>query len=409
MLKNRVFYSLLAIAILIFGFALSKMATHTPSEVEIIYRTTTPDAKTTSSPNTETQAEQAPHHADAAPMDIESMESLVSGNKDFLEILRTLKGYYNKTWIQAMDPNLPSTHPFNVEARHKASLANFISGATPDELADPRFQKLIEIQLSEPYIDLINNGANSDELANFELSELEKLVGRDASHMRNPSQRYFRKFFPTGTHEDYEPEMRDRLTALIHKNGEYSSDVLSEFMADKKVGVWFYTRGLKYDSKRDIDKSVNVDWIRDVRGNALGLTEAESMDLDMEVPIPEGLPLSEFDTTNAESEQQIPAEDSILNVLKAVTDNPDTESQPTKPSLPEPPSIPPVEQLLATDAKVEVSLREHFSPQRFTKAISTLDQYGPEEGLRRIKKSDPEVGKHIERLIQPKQEQTGDR
>ena len=402
MLKNRVFYSLLAIAILIFGFALSKMAIRTPSEVVTIYRTTTPDAKTTSSLDTETQAEQAPHHADAAPMDIESMESLVSGNKDFLEILRTLKGYYNKTWIQVMDPNLPSTHPFNVEARHKASLADFISGATPDELADPRFQKLIEIQLSEPYIDLINNGANSDELANFELSELEKLVGRDASHMRNPSQRYFRKYFPTGTHEDYEPEMRDRLTALIHKNGGYSSDVLSEFMADKQVGVWFYTRGLKYDSKRDIDKSVNVDWIRDVRGNALGLTEAESMDLDIEVPIPEGLPLSEFDTTNTESEQQTPAEDSILNVLKAVTDNPDTESQPTKPSLPEPPSIPSVEQLLATDAEVEVSLREHFSPQRFNNAILTLDQYGPEEGLRRIKRSDPEVAKHIERLIQPK-------
>ena len=409
MLKNRVFYSLLAIAILIFGFALSKMATDTPSEVETIYLTTAPDAKTTSSPNTETQAEQAPHHADAVPMDIESMESLVSGNKDFLEILRTLKGYYNKTWIQAMDPNLPPTHPFNVEARHKASLANFISGATPGELADPRFQKAIEIQLSEPYIDLINNGANSDELANFLLGEFEKLAGRDGSHMRNPSQRYFRKFFPTGTHEDYEPEMRDRLTTLIHKNGGYSSDVLSEFMADKRVGVWFYTRGLKYDSKRDIDKSVNVDWIRDVRGNALGLTKAESMDLDVEVPISEGLTLSEFDTTNAESGQQTPAEDSILNVLKAVTDNPDTEAQPTKPSLPEPPSIPSVEQLLATDAEVEVSLREHFSPQRFNNAILTLDQYGPEEGLRRIKSSDPEVAKHIERLIQPKPEQIGDK
>ena len=405
MLKNRVFYSLLAIAILIFGFALSKMATRTPPEVRKIYRVTTPDAETSSSPNIEVQSESV---TDMTPMDIVGIENLIDGNKNFLEILKSLKGY-NKSWVEVMDPNLPRTHPFNVEARHKASLANFISGATPGELADPRFQKAIEIQLSEPYIDLINNGANSDELANFLLGEFEKLAGRDGSHMRNPSQRYFRKFFPTGTHEDYEPEMRDRLTALIHKNGGYSSDVLSEFMADKRVGVWFYTRGLKYDSKRDIDKSVNVDWIRDVRGNALGLTKAESMDLDVEVPISEGLTLSEFDTTNAESGQQTPAEDSILNVLKAVTDNPDTEAQPTKPSLPEPPSIPSVEQLLATDAEVEVSLREHFSPQRFNNAILTLDQYGPEEGLRRIKSSDPEVAKHIERLIQPKPEQIGEK
>ncbi|MDE0011125.1 MAG: hypothetical protein OXU36_08255 [Candidatus Poribacteria bacterium] len=407
MLKNRVFYPLLAGAILIFGFALLKMAMHTPSEVKKIYHTTTPDAETFINPNTKTQGKPAPH-ADTAPMDINSIESLVGGNKDFLEILKSLKGY-NKSWSEVVDPNLPGTHPFNVEARHKASLANFISRATPDELADPRFQKAIEIQLSQPYINLVNNGANADELFNFQLGEFEKLMGRDGSHIRNPNQRYFRKYFPTGTHEDYEPEMRARLTTLIEKNGGYSSEILSEFMQDKRAGVWFYTRGLKYESKRDVDESVNVDWIRDVKANAMGLTKVEAIDMDVEVPIPEGLPLSEFDTTDAGSEQQPPSEDPILNVRKAVPDNPDTQSQPTKPSLPKPPTMPSASQLLATDAEVEVSLREYFSPRRFNKAISTLDQYGPEEGLRRIKESDPEVGKHIERFIRPKQGQTGDK
>lgn len=401
MLKNRVFYSLLALAILIFGFALSKMATDIPPTVKKIYRATTPDAKTPINLNAETQAEPA-SHTDTVPMDIDSIEGLVGGNKDFLEILKTLKGY-NKSWHEVMDPNLPGTHPFNVEARHKASLAGFISRATPDELVDPRFQKAIEIQLSQPYINLINNGANADELFNFQLGEFEKLAGRDGSHIRNPNQRYFRKYFPTGTHEDHEPEMRARLTTLIEKNGGYSSEVLSEFMQDRRAGVWFYTRGLKYDSKRDVDKSVNVDWIRDVRANAMGLTEAESMDMDVEMPIPDILPLSEFDTINAGSEQQVSPKKPILNILKSVTDNSDTQSQPTRPSLPEPSPTPSASHLLATDAEVEVSLREHFSPQRFNKAISTLDQYGPEEGLRRIKESDPEVGKHIERLIHPQQ------
>lgn len=408
MLNNRVFYSLLALAILIFGFALSKMATDTPPTVKKIYRATTPDTKTTSSPNAETQAESVPH-TDVAPMGVESIESLVGGNKDFLEALKTLKGYNNKSWSEAMDPNLPRTHPFNVEARYKASLAKFISRATPDQLADPSFQKIIEILLSESHLNLMKGGAKSDELANFVLDEMAKFRGEDNSHIRNPGQRYFRQYFSTGTHEDYEPEMRTRLTTLIQKNGGYSSAILSEFMQDKRAAVWYYTRGLKYDSLRDIDSSVNVDWVKEVRANFLGLTEAESIDMDVEVPTLDALPLSEFDTTTAGSEHQVPSEDPILNVLKAVTDNPDTQPSSTKPSLPEPPSMSSTEQLLATDAEVEVSLREHFSPERFNKVISTLDQYGPEEGLRRIKESDPEVAKHIERLIRPKQEQTGDK
>ena len=406
MLKNRVFYPLLAIAILIFGFALSKMATRTPSEVKKIYRVTTPDTETSSSPNVEAQSESA---TATTPMNIVSIEDLVEGNKNFLEILKSLKGY-NKSWVEVMDPNLPQTHPFNVEARHKASFARFINGSTPEQLADPTFQKIIEVHFSESYLNLLNGGANSDELSNFVIGELGKFTGTDVSHIRNPGQRYFRQYFPTGTHEDYEPEMRDRLTALIEKNGGYSGEVLSEFMQDKRAGIWYYTRGLKYDSQRDIDSKVNVDWVKEVRANALGLTKAESVDLDVEVPTLDTLPLSGFDATDTAPIQQAPLENPVSNFLKAVRDNPDIEPQLTPPSsLPRPRPMPSASQLLATDAEVEVSLREHFSPQRFTKAISTLDQYGPEEGLRRIKKSDPEVGKHIERLIQPKQEQTGDK
>ena len=406
MLKNRVFYPLLAITILILGFALSKMATRTPPEVRKIYRVTTPDAETSSSPNIEVQSESV---TDMTPMDIVGIENLIDGNKNFLEILKSLKGY-NKSWVEVMDPNLPRTHPFNVEARHKASFAKFINGSTPEQLADPTFQKIIEVHFSESYLNLLNGGANSDELSNFVIGELGKFTGTDVSDIRNPGQRYFRQYFPTGTHEDHEPEMRDRLTALIQKNGGYSSEVLSEFMRDKRAGIWYYTRGLKYDSQRDIDSSVNVDWVKEIRANTMGLTEAESMDLDVEVPIPNTLPLSEFDTTETTSTQQAPSENPVLNFLNAAKDDPDINSELTPPSsLPRPRPMPSASQLLATDAEVEVSLREHFSPQRFNNAILTLDQYGPEEGIRRIKRSDPEVAKHIERLIQPKPEQIGEK
>ena len=45
----------------------------------------------------------------------------------------------------------------------------------------------------------------------------------------------------------------------------------------------------------------------------------------------------------------------------------------------------------------ETALEKQFSPERFNRAISTFTQYGPEEGLRRLKKNDPELASHIEK------------
>ena len=56
------------------------------------------------------------------------------------------------------------------------------------------------------------------------------------------------------------------------------------------------------------------------------------------------------------------------------------------------------------DVTLEKALRSQFSPQRFTRAIQTLNQYGPEEGLRRLKAADPEVAAQVERLLQRKSE-----
>ena len=51
---------------------------------------------------------------------------------------------------------------------------------------------------------------------------------------------------------------------------------------------------------------------------------------------------------------------------------------------------------LPTVEGFEASLKEQFSSERFERAMSTLDRYGPEEGLRRLRENDPEVAKRIE-------------
>ena len=54
---------------------------------------------------------------------------------------------------------------------------------------------------------------------------------------------------------------------------------------------------------------------------------------------------------------------------------------------------------LPTEVSIEIALRDRFSPERFSRAMNTLNQYGPQEGLRRLKSSDPEVAKQVERLL----------
>lgn len=55
---------------------------------------------------------------------------------------------------------------------------------------------------------------------------------------------------------------------------------------------------------------------------------------------------------------------------------------------------------LPTDERLEILLRDQFSPERFNRSLETLRQYGREEGLRRIKARDPKVAAEIEKLFQ---------
>ena len=61
-------------------------------------------------------------------------------------------------------------------------------------------------------------------------------------------------------------------------------------------------------------------------------------------------------------------------------------------------------QKLPSEEDFEKVLRQRFSHERFNTAMQTLNRYGPEEGLRRLKGSDPEAAKHIERLLSKQQE-----
>ena len=59
----------------------------------------------------------------------------------------------------------------------------------------------------------------------------------------------------------------------------------------------------------------------------------------------------------------------------------------------------------STDESLETSLRESFSSAQFSRALETLNRYGPEEGLRRLKAADPVVAAHVSRFLHKQQEE----
>lgn len=58
---------------------------------------------------------------------------------------------------------------------------------------------------------------------------------------------------------------------------------------------------------------------------------------------------------------------------------------------------------LPTAESLETGLREQLSPERFTRAMSLLNRYGPEKGLQRLKETDPALASQIEKQLQSRQ------
>ena len=50
-----------------------------------------------------------------------------------------------------------------------------------------------------------------------------------------------------------------------------------------------------------------------------------------------------------------------------------------------------------TAESIKAQLREQLSPERFDKVQQLIDQYGTEEGLRRLRESDPDAAERFER------------
>lgn len=222
------------------------------------------------------------------------------------------------------------------------------------------------------------------------------------SSARELQEKKFRESFPTGDYADYEPMMRKKLAERFLASDppldmtdrqamrEHTLAVLDQFRSEWGNKVWMRGYFNGYDG--------DVDWADNVRQNAVNIVTAFTPE-DVET-VPLSVPEFTSDPSIVDGVQEnanaLPRQrEATLSVehLEPVSETvKEIEVRLAKNMLSNILDLP-----VSTDFETE--LREHFSPQRFNRAIRTLNQYESEEGLRRLKESDPEVAKRVEHLI----------
>jgi hypothetical protein len=203
---------------------------------------------------------------------------------------------------------------------------------------------------------------------------------------RSLQDRDFTALFPGGGESnDYEPYMRKKFAELVLENPfKDTGSLLSEFWQDEANYIW---------TRQHFNGHVgDYDWAENIRQNA-GSILAEFTAVETETAPPTPTPGVAEKTRGSQlptrQETGIPTETSEQKLRLFL----ERETALTPDISADIPNLP-------NNGGFEKALRGQFSPERFNTAVQTLTQYGPEEGLRKLKESDPEIAFHVERLIQ---------
>lgn len=218
--------------------------------------------------------------------------------------------------------------------------------------------------------------------------------------------REFRKVFPSEAPEALEMTMRQRLIDMVKDNGvilsmlnneneadiNLFSSIVIEFLADPENTAWM-------QGQFQGDYQAFGEWVVDVFQNPTPSS------VDFLGPTVEDEPLNNVENDflperldpQQESAQITPTE--LLNL-----ENKDTTSIPgddrNKEIVRETRELSVFAPELLTDEGLKKTLSESFSPERFNRAMQTLNQYGSKEGMRHLKELDPAVATEIERFRQ---------
>ncbi len=227
-------------------------------------------------------------------------------------------------------------------------------------------------------------------------------------------QKEFREVFPTGEPEDFELEMRQTFADIFRDVD--ANDMMAifnkapQFLSDPRNRAWMNA----YFDRKDRDFEA---WAANILENlSANLREASSAeDAFLEDAILRQLPSpdrnvdvpSAADTHGASEVPTQQADEKMPVETASATPN----------SEPDAPDAIDINNLLTDDSldalfaedRLETLLKQRLNAKTFStedvqRALAVLDRYGPKEGLRRLRETDPEVASQIEGFLRQRQE-----
>ena len=277
-----------------------------------------------------------------------------------------------------------------------------------EQLAKPHFQKMFEVMDSPEYA----------ELSSFpSMHEWKDLLESKGFPVTRGYPGLFTNHPPFMSLEDYEPivrhglaelflaadpvDMTDPEAAVAHRLEIFSK--LNNVVAEGQA--WFMERfgddWVEIIRPREgMENNPAVIWVADIQQNAASIVaaaeqtrgdaleaSAPSWDMSDVVESPSASHSETEVPTTPDTSGSVPMTDAEIEAAIEKSLTPQLPDTPTAKSPDTPGNL---------QSNLENTLKSRFSSERFERAMSTLEQYGPEEGLRRLRENDPEVAKQIE-------------
>lgn len=315
----------------------------------------------------------------------------------------------------------PDDEPLTKEERiARQARSMFMSSFSEEQLALPHFQKILEAMDSPEYVELLMSGNSRSPKG----EDFWKSKGVPVTRGHNG---LFTEHPPFMSLADYEPVVRQKLAKFFlaadpvdmtdpEAAAIQRGKVLIELDETDENGLpWFMERfgddwlgaidgdGWNGDIEGIGKSNSALEWLTDVQQNAASIVaaaeqarvdaleaSAPSWDMSSVMESPPVFPdemegnLPSMATPSTVADEQY---DTEKGTAATPTVDPEKGIIDALPVLPEPPNM----------ESLEATLREQFSPERFEHAMDTLERYGPEEGLRRLRENDPEIAKQVEK------------
>ena len=308
-------------------------------------------------------------------------------------------------WIIFREQVMPRTLLTKFSKEQKVSQRTSTASSTEEELVTPDSQKMLKVSENRESQDLGTAEPNSmNGMSQFLKSQGVELDELDYGEYLNVFTKMFQDQFPGEHAATLEPHMRERLATLAGEMNitlesglpqeDFFEDVMVKFLIEEQNIPWMmtYFEGDFFEAAR---------WARDILQNPIPpSTEA------FDTLTTDGLPtFSEQERLGITSDQPTESTADRNPLSNSVSPAAEGPRAAIENDVDVDPGLTPTSSELPTEEYLENALGERFSSDRFNRAMQTLDQHGPEEGLRRLKDSDPEIAKQLERFIQKKQEE----